>query len=664
MKRLIPKSRFTGKQSTVDSVKSRIKRQGDKTNLPLFSRAQQAWMDNEPVRKTALRNLRYVTGDQWSDYVLNERGEWEQERKRIERRNNGVALQNNHLFKIVNAMTSHYDAMNTTPTVHALKEDADEKSQMMTRTLRTNWNRNEMSDLLSTEMFNFICYGVALAKEEWTCVAGIEDSYTTLVSLMNAFWEMEGGDPRHWDISMIGEFKDYTLGELSSRMANSEYDYRQLEEIYKPYLGAYSDYYNSNRSKKEVEEPSFNKPNNDKLCRVYEIWTKEYRPCIRCKDIMDEESPLYNISPDQLYIVEEENNRRLAQGLAQGMAREDIPLIEYSKKDHPRLGYHIEEYWHYQALAPDGRVLEEYDSPYEHGEHPYTIKMHLYTEGKIIPVISIPIDQQRYVNRLYTLGDMMMTSTIKGLKMIPKDCVPKNMSEREFAERATEIGGWIFYEPSKTGAMPQVITQNSSDMGISQLLQLQLQAISDESSVSDAMQGKAPASGTSAARYMMETENSKKSASTMYKKFNQFETNLARKKLKTIHQYYNEPRNISTEQMNGFIKYEMYDPIAVRDIDFDVRITHGVDTPTARIENNERLENWAANGWITFDDMLSNGYYPQLQDLKQQRAALMERAEKEGMLSPQGEAVQGGAPQAGSAPSAGYIKQLEDILKS
>ena len=122
---------------------------------------------------------------------------------------------------------------------------------------------------------------------------------------------------------------------------------------------------------------------------------------------MDEESPLYNISPDQLYIVEEENNRRLAQGLAQGMAREDIPLIEYSKKDHPRLGYHIEEYWHYQALAPDGRVLEEYDSPYEHGEHPYTIKMHLYTEGKITPVISIPIDQQRCVNRLYTLGDML-----------------------------------------------------------------------------------------------------------------------------------------------------------------------------------------------------------------------------------------------------------------
>lgn len=42
MKRLIPKSHFQNKERTDDSVKARIKKQGDKTNLPLYERFQQA----------------------------------------------------------------------------------------------------------------------------------------------------------------------------------------------------------------------------------------------------------------------------------------------------------------------------------------------------------------------------------------------------------------------------------------------------------------------------------------------------------------------------------------------------------------------------------------------------------------------------------------------
>ena len=64
MKRLIPKSRFSRRPTTVDSVKHRIKISGtDKTNIPLLSRCQNAWENLSDFRATRLRNFRYVFGD-------------------------------------------------------------------------------------------------------------------------------------------------------------------------------------------------------------------------------------------------------------------------------------------------------------------------------------------------------------------------------------------------------------------------------------------------------------------------------------------------------------------------------------------------------------------------------------------------------------------------
>lgn len=641
MKKLIPKSRFTGRMVNPDTLKERERLLHDdqkKFNLPLLTRAEAAWMAQAETRKEWLRNLRYVRGDQWSDYVEDENGERVLERNRIAARTGGVALQNNHLIKIVNTLMGIYSRSATMPVCFARQDNADAKSQMMTRALQTNWDNNEMKDLLESEFFQMIVGGTSIVKEVWAEQDGIDDSYTYKVDLGHAFWEAEGTDPRHWDMSMIGEFRDYTIGELAATFAESEYDYNQLLEIYKPYLNQLATIH---KTRNDYSEGSWNYPMTTNLCRVYEIWTKEHKPGIRCKDIMNTEQPLYHIDPRDLPNIQAENERRIALGREQGIADDDIPLIEYKGKG---LGYKIYEYWHYWALTPDGRILVDYDSPFEHGSHPYTIKMHLYANGRTTPFISCIIDQQRYINRLITLNDLLINSSIKSLKMIPIDLIPKGMSTREFARQAVELDNWVFYEPQNrmTNAEPKVITQNATNIGIHELLQVQLSSINDITNVHGALQGKAPNAGTSAQLYLMESQNATTSIATLLNKFSRFENNVARKKMKTIHQYYQEPRNISVEQSSGYVMFQTYDPKAVRDIDFDVKISEAAETPVSRMFTNKQLEEWAAAGWIDLHDVLTYGYYPNLEELKQRIAASKEMVEQaNGGVPVQGDQVQG-----------------------
>lgn len=622
MKKLIPKSRFIGQETTADSVKSRIRMSGtDKDNTILLARCEQAWLNLKDFRDTRLRNIRYVFGDQWGDYVNDGKHGMVKERERISRRTGGIVLQNNHLIKIVNTVAGLYAKTSTLPVCFARHKNADIKSRMMTNALQTNWENNQMRDLLTSQMYEFICGGLSVVSEEWSSHNGVEDSYTYFVNPSYFFFESKANDPRHWDDSLIGEIRDYTLGELAAELADSEYDYRQLEDIYAPWINRFDT--SSVPQTERYKEECFDMPPAPNLCRTYHVWTLENKPRYRCVDIMDTENPLYRIDTDQLKYIKQENAERLRMGMKQGIPQEEIPLIEYR--------YIIDQYWHFQMLAPDGRVLTEYDSPFEHRSHPYVYKLHYFINGNIIPFISVAIDQQRYINRLITLYDLAISSSVKGIKMIPKDCVPYGMTEQEFAERFIEIGNFIFYEPSKTGAKPEVITTNSTNIGIAEMLQLQLGFINDITSVSEALQGKTPAGNTAAQRYAMEMNNSTTSISSLLTKFSTFENEIAQKKMKTIHQYYQSPRNISMSNSSGYSQYGEYDPKEVQDIDFSVAIKESTESPVSRMMINDLLKELWTAGAISAEQMLQHSYYPGsddiLQEIRSQREAVSQGAD-------------------------------------
>ena len=633
MKKLIKKSAFI-KDTTADSVQNRIRMAKDKRkNLPLLEDCERIWWGLDEFRRKRARNIRYVFGDQWGDVVIDEQGRYVTERERIARRTGGIVLQNNHLFKVVNSIAGVYAKSMSLPVVYARQENADAKSQMMTNTLQTNYDNNLMTDLRLDAVYETVAGGMPVFTEEWRTHEGVEDSYTFKVNPDYFFFRAKGVDPRMWDVDLVGEIRDYDLGDLAAEVAESDYDYKQLEAIYAPYLESTADIIQQTE-RLEYRNADFRTPPARNLCRTYHVWTLEYKPRIRVYDPLDYDEPVYRIELEDLDYIKEENAKRLAEGLAMGWTEEDIPLIEYTKTpEHPNLGYIIDQYWHFQMLSPDGYILQEYDSPYEHHSHPYVFTAHHYINGNIFPFIGVVIDQQRYINRLISLHDLAVQNAAKGIKMIPKS-VLGGMSPKQFAKQFTEIGGFVFYtpDPKNPSAVPQVITTNATNIGTSELLKLEVDWINDISTVSGALQGATPSSGTAASRYAMEMQNSTTSITSLFQRLNSFELQLARKKMKVIHQYYQEPHNISVMHSNGYAAYGMYDPKAVADIDFAVSIKQEAETPVSRMLVNDLVKEMWQAGVISAKQMLRYGYFQGTDQIVQDLEAAEEQAAQGGMI--------------------------------
>ena len=626
MKRLIPVSRFRGKKDNSDSVKARLRQKGaDKNNLQLLTRAENAWQALYDLRKRRERNINYCFIDQWSDWVYDEKGKLVRESSRIAKRTGGVALQNNHLIKIVHSLSGLYSKQSTEPVCFARSPNCDEKADVMTNALQANWQNNMMPDILVSEMEEMLYGGMSVVMEEWTTINGVEDAYTFVIEPSHFYFESAGIDPLHRDVELIGHFEDYSLGALAARFARSKYDYKQLEYIYAPYIARQQSILPNGQQTDKLKDPYWDVSDRD-MCRVYHVWTKEHKLRYRCKDIMDFDQPLYRIEPEQLPLVTAENEARLAQAEAAGMAREDVPLIEYTPV--------FDTYWHYQALAPGGLILEEYDSPYEHGSHPYTFKIYEYINGDVIPYMSPVIDQQRYINRLVTLFDIVIQASAKGITMIPKSCVPNNMSEAEFARSIRETGNFIFYDDKDGRSMnkPEVVVSNTNLTGITDMLQLQLGFIPDITSVSEALQGKTAKSGTSASRYALESQNSTTSVSALLLKFGSFEQQVAEKKMQVIHQYYREG-NISVMRSNGMSEVTKYDPVEVQDVKFGVRILMSPDNPVFRMAMNDLVSQMWQAGAVDAAQMLQMSYLPASstvrKQLEQAMAAMQQRIQQE-----------------------------------
>ena len=201
---------------------------------------------------------------------------------------------------------------------------------------------------------------------------------------------------------------------------------------------------------------------------------------------------MYRIDEEDLPSIKAINKQRTDLAIKAGlitpdMTRDEIAeaagLIEYQQI--------YDQYWHFQMLTPWGEVLQEFDSPFEHRSYPYTFRFFQFANGDVVPYISSVIDQQRHINRLVMMKDMMMDSGAKGLKFIPSTLVPDDMTREEFMEQCVEIGGTIFYKPDPKNqhATPQFFTNNSQDAGFSELLAMQVRNINEITSVSEALQG-------------------------------------------------------------------------------------------------------------------------------------------------------------------------------
>lgn len=619
MKKLFRKSKVTSSDDITDSVRKRWNTYGQKINVPLLERFHRAWENLSKFREDRDRSLRYIYGDQWSDQILY-KGRLITEKNYIQS-NGNIPLVNNVMRSLVNSVTGIYAKQDTEPVCFARNRDQQMIGNMMTTALQCNWQINKMPILLLNVFEEFLASGAAIARETYEFRDDNLDEYTDAVNPYYMAWE-GGSDPRHTDIRMIGQMHDLDFNEMVSEFVNKEtgLTIQNLREMYFGTDGNRIYDYNEPsmhqlNEKNNVRNVSFYSSSSPHEYRVFEIWTKEIKTRYRCWDTNSGER--YKIELNQIKDVDAENRRRLEMGAQFGMPVEEIPLIETEK--------FVDNYWYYSFLSPSGHVLLEGETPYEHKSHPYTVKLYPFINGEVHSFTSTFIDQQRYINRLITLNDFILRTSAKGVTLVPEDCIPDDMSPEEFAEKWTSVDGLIIYKP-KTGSnlKPEIFHNNSTNIGINEMLQLQLGLIDRISSVHGALQGKEAASGTSAARYGMEAQNATTALAAILKSFTSFTEDIAKKKVKIMQQYYEDGRYISTSTNSSDIT--QYDAVSARDVEYFISIRESSATPVYRMMVNDWLkELWAgSNGLITVQDLLRYGDFPfadkLLQDIEERQS--------------------------------------------
>lgn len=626
--KLLPMSRIAPKRnelSEIDTVAS-AKRYGGRRAFDILMEAQYYWNQMEDFRKDRERNKRYTYGFQWDDMICVD-GKSMTEEEYIKSQGN-VPLKNNLIRRLVRSVLGVYRSQSKEPTCTARDRDEQKLGETMSTILQCNMQLNRMPDVYARSMEEFLISGFIVHRKSYGWRNGKEDCWTDYVQPNNFFIDNNMRDFRGWDVSVLGEVHDISFGQLCEQFASSPQEYREFRDIYKwaarkDYIATYAERFGYSR----LENYDFLFTSEPGRCRVIEIWRKEQKPRYRCHDYQN--GDIFKIDEeDYAQVVLAENEERMRMAKEVGMPEEEVPLIKAT--------WFVDDYWYFYYLSPFGDILREGETPYEHGSHPYVFKAYPFIDGEIHSFVADVIDQQRYTNRLITLYDWIMRASAKGVLMMPEDSLPDGVSIDDIAESWTEFNGVIVYRPSKSGKVPEQVANNSTNIGIAELLNMQLKFFEDISGVTGALQGKPGYSGESASHYNQQTENATKSLLDLLECFSCFVVDGAYKDVKNMQQFYDTKRVFNIAGRSG-AQIE-YDPKKIRDVEFDLSITESTSTPAYRHLANDMLMQLYQSQAISVEQLLEHGDFPfadeLLQSIKSQKEQLAQGRVPDG-LSPQ-----------------------------
>ena len=584
------------------------------------------WSQMDDFRKDRERNKRYTYGFQWDDMICVD-GKSMSEEEYIKSQGN-VPLKNNLIRRLVRSVLGVYRSQSKEPTCTARDRDEQKLGETMSTILQCNMQLNRMNDVYARTMEELLISGFIVHRKSYGWRNGKEDCWTDYVQPNNFFIDNNMRDFRGWDVSVLGEVHDISFGQLCEQFASSPQEYRQLRDIYKwaarkDYIATYAERFGYSR----LENYDFLFTSEPGRCRVIEIWRKEQKPRYRCHDYQN--GDIFKIDEeDYAQVVLTENEERMRMAKEAGMPEDEVPLIKAT--------WFVDDYWYFYYLSPFGDILREGETPYEHGSHPYVFKAYPFIDGEIHSFVADVIDQQRYTNRLITLYDWIMRASAKGVLMMPEDCLPDGVSIDDIAESWTEFNGVIVYKPSKSGKVPEQVANNSTNIGIAELLNMQLKFFEDISGVTGALQGKPGYSGESASHYNQQTENATKSLLDLLECFSCFVVDGAYKDVKNMQQFYDSKRVFNIAGKSG-AQIE-YDPKKIRDVEFDLSITESTSTPAYRHLANDMLMQLYQSQAISVEQLLEHGDFPfadeLLQSIKSQKEQLEQGKVPDG-LSPQ-----------------------------
>lgn len=613
------------------SPSKKVERQPERKreNYQILNQFSACWASLEEARNKLRRSVMYAYEDQWGDFVLDPETEQMIREADLIKKQGKVPLKNNMISPIIKNIDGQFRS-NTTQTICSVRDQSEAKiGEMMSIALEYVHDINESIEIDSDSLRLLLCGGLAAQRIQYGYNAAKRENDVWIypVNPCRLFFNTNIEDPRGWDLNCIGEVFDMTIDKVISLFAKSTADKKLIEDIYgsKEYSQMYANY-DGLQGRQNIDITFFS-PSRPDLCRVILGWTLERREAYFCNDLL--KGTYFYIGLDEKKSVDLENKRRIAEGLQNGMAEDDILLIEYEYKN--------EEYWYYRYMTPYGDILKEGKSPYWHEQHNYVFLAYPMVMGKVFNFVEDFIDQQKSINRTTTLIDFIRSASSKGVLIVDETAF-ESMSREELVDQYVRYNGVIFAKLKQGQNVQGVIQQlngNAAVQGDYELLNLQLKLINDISGVSSAMQGKPATSGTAASLYAQQVQNSSLNLKGLFDTFRTFRQRRDYKVMQTIQQYYTSARHIDLSGRDYSEESKFYNPEKVQNAQIDLKITDGSNTPSFQMLENDFLMNLFEKQAIDVKTLLKNCSFPFaakiLDSLEKNDAAMREQQQMQGI---------------------------------
>ena len=613
----------------------------DKEDLEALEQFHIDWSNLSEMRAKAERSCMYAWGDQWGDLVRDpDTGQMITEGDLIKKQGK-VPLKNNMIAPILSNIEGQLRTAQTKPVCVVRDQRETKLGEMMSMAVEYVHDINEVGELDVATLKSEATSGVMAQRIEYGInpdKGNKQDVWVYPVETARLFFDGSVEDPRMWGLARVGELYDMTIEDVVANFSKFVPE-QELRDIYGG-GGTYLDSRALNGEK--LDSLNFYTPSQPNMCRVILGWRLENRPAIYWQDF---EKGTYGYAKrSEKHLIDEENERRMQYYTLQGVAEEDIPLIEYTNE--------TERVWVYRYMTPWGHCLVKGDSPYWHGEHNFVLGVYHLTGGKLYNYVEQFIDQQRSINRTATLIDFIRGASSKGV-MIVDETAFESMTREEIVDEYVRWNGVLFVKPKQGVNVKDVVHQlngAASTAGDYELLNLQLRLINEISGVNSAMQGQAPRSGTPSSLYAQQVQNSSLNLKGLFGALTAFRRRRDTKVMKTIQQFYNQPMYLDIAGVDYSEEAKWYNPEKVKNAEIDLAVTEGNNSPAYQVLQNDFLYNLFAGGAIDLTTMLENTSYPFTTRLLEAQEAMAQYQEQAGQavngqaMSPQFQQAMNGTP--------------------
>lgn len=614
----VPQCREVISQNTMDKYTRNVSE-----NQKDLERWRTYWDALYDFRRRYLTNSDYNRGRQLNRVVTDVNGK----RKRqvdIVRENGKTPIVVNIVREVVRAILGQYRNNPSRTTVYTKKDKKDE-GEMLTLGLHSALDLNNFREIDAQQLETYLLCGAAFTRVN-TKFYPYTQQYDVEIDNVNPcfmFFNTDTRDLRGNDLSLIGEIVECTVEDVIHTYAHTYEEALAMERLF-DYVaedGVTND--GKGLSGDIVRNSDFYTPSSPDRVKLYIGWSKRNRFVVYTKDPID--GTRDTIKGDYKKIIQDidkYNTERYNFLADNGLTPEEATasLIKYDIVN--------EDYWEYKVLTYKGECLAQGESPFAHKSHPYSVLLSPLINGEVWGLVEDLIDIQDVINQNFMVMKWIVEQSAKGLLIIDKKTMMDSSYDITDISRAwTEVGGVLALDLKPGIPLPTEIN-STANRNVQDLLTMSLQLIEKVSGVSQALKGEAPSSGTPAALYAQQSQNSSLNILNAMKCFDNFIKGRDEKVLKVILEIYETGRYIDVYNDAVMDGNQEWNAENVKDVPFRLAIVRGQDTPLYSFMVQDELMKLLQAGVIDVKTYLGKSPLPYAKDILNDLEKNMQQAQE------------------------------------